>query len=145
MVRVNCEDRRSQGRVPTMLGLPGILALMYDKISRYNSSMLNDEVIDLASDAMFAVELITKNLPEYQEETTEDTKFDFGSAQEEALKRIFSSKAANVNKEEEEIELENQNEEEIEEAGLTREQIDSKIKQPPIVMGTGKDVLFEDL
>jgi hypothetical protein len=52
--------RRELGEVPTMLGLPGILALMYDNIRRSDGGADHDEVMELASNSLFALELALK-------------------------------------------------------------------------------------
>lgn len=61
-------DRIQKGDVPRIFGLAGILALMHDKIRRYGITMDKDEVLDIASDGLFAVELILGNTLTLEEE-----------------------------------------------------------------------------
>lgn len=49
--------RRRAGEIPTMLGLPGLLALMWDNIRRFNESTDHDEIAELASNGLVALEL----------------------------------------------------------------------------------------
>lgn len=71
-------DRQKKGEVPLMLGIDGILALIWDKIRRYRGSLDRDEVLDIASDAMFAASIViesiaTQHEPEPSEENLEDS------------------------------------------------------------------------
>lgn len=52
------QERLQKGEVPLLLGIPGMLALIYDKIRRYNKGLDKEELIELASDALFIVELL---------------------------------------------------------------------------------------
>lgn len=87
-VYARCVERRSKGEVPTMLGLPGILALMYDKIRRYNHYTEKDEIMDLASDALFAVELAYHQEIEALAKATEEHEAQFAEEIEEELDDI---------------------------------------------------------
>ena len=57
MIYKTAMEKVETGDVPaTILGVPAMLALMLDKIHRYGHGY-EDEIINLATDAMFALEL----------------------------------------------------------------------------------------
>lgn len=49
-------EKRRAGSAPAFLGLEGMLALMYDNIRRYGKNASYDEILDLAANAIFALE-----------------------------------------------------------------------------------------
>lgn len=59
LVASKAKEQRRTGAIPTVLGVTGMLALMYDRICKFTSMEDKDEqvdtVIDLAVKAMFAV------------------------------------------------------------------------------------------
>lgn len=50
-------NKRKAGEAPTFLGLEGMLALMYDNIRRYGKDRNYNEMMDLAANALFALEI----------------------------------------------------------------------------------------
>ena len=50
-------DRLQSGQIPVFLGVPGLLALLYDKIRRFNQGAGKRELLELASDA-FVIAMI---------------------------------------------------------------------------------------
>ena len=55
---------QSEGKIPLFLGVKGMLARMYDNITRYSDSddQNGDYVLDLAVNALFAMQLVYENL-----------------------------------------------------------------------------------
>lgn len=61
----HAKTKRDQGSVPTFLGLNGMLALMYDNIRRFHQGKEGptyDEVLDLAANALFALEAVCETV-----------------------------------------------------------------------------------
>lgn len=54
LVLQRLKAKRDSGRLPKVLGTCGMLALMFDKISRWNDEENTDELRDLAADALAA-------------------------------------------------------------------------------------------
>lgn len=61
-------NRRKRGDVPTMLGVPGMLALIWESIRQFNETEDPDFILDLASNALFALEAVFPDEPEEEPE-----------------------------------------------------------------------------
>lgn len=59
-----------EGRVPVILGTEGLLALMFNDIMQAKETNDPDWILDLASHALIAFNLVAPEIPEPQEETT---------------------------------------------------------------------------
>ena len=73
------KEKIAQGEAPQFLGVNGLVALMYERLVQFGKTQDNDMVLELAADAIIALDLATPELAELedtqepqQEETEED-------------------------------------------------------------------------
>lgn len=71
IVAKRAKEQRSRGAIPLVLGVRGLLALMYDRIAAYSEDQEGDSeyVLDLAVKAMFAM---SECLPELEDDFADD-------------------------------------------------------------------------
>lgn len=55
MAYKRAQQKLHQGKVPSFLGLEGMLALMYERLVQYSDTKDSDYVLDLAADSILAL------------------------------------------------------------------------------------------
>lgn len=72
LVLLRAKEKQEAGKVPTFLGVKGMLALMYESITRYYDTESDDYILDLAVAALFCMHEVMPEIPQEEEQQPED-------------------------------------------------------------------------